>query len=201
MQEMKESRIEPSQVSGLIKSRRSIFPDQFVPGKKIPDEIVWQILENANWAPTHKKTEPWFFTVFTGNGLQKLARFQSETYLKSAGDKFKQDKYEKLQRTPLLCSHVIAIGMKRHREANIPEMEELAAVACAVQNIYLSTLGFGLGGYWSTGGVTYQEEAKSFFGLGEEDRLMGFFYLGYIQIPSPKGTRRPISEKTKWISE
>ena len=198
---MNQTDIGPDLVNELIRSRRSVFPDQLVPGKKIPDSIVWQILENANWAPTHKKTEPWRFIVFTERGLQKLASFQSETYLKTAGEKYKQDKYEKLLRTPLRCSHVIAIAMKRHAEAGIPEVEELAAVACAVQNIYLSTRAFGLGGYWSTGGLTYQEEVKSFFGLGESDRLMGFFYLGYVQVPSPNGKRSPIRDKTSWISE
>jgi len=198
---MNPKEIDPSLICEWIRSRRSVFPDQFVPGGKIPDEIIWQILENANWAPTHKKTEPWRFIVFTGKGLQKFASFQSETYLKTAGEKYKQDKYEKLMRTPLLCSHAIGIGMKRHMDANIPEVEELAAVACAVQNIYLSVGAFGLGGYWSTGGVTYQGEAKSFFGLGEDDRLMGFFYLGYVQVPSPNGKRSPIRDKTIWISE
>jgi nitroreductase len=72
-------------------------------------------------------------------------------------------------------------------------------VACAVQNIYLSTTAYGIGGYWSTGGVTYMEEAKSFYGLGDRDKLMGFFYLGVIQTPSPKAKRGPIIEKTTWV--
>ncbi|MBS1598093.1 MAG: nitroreductase [Bacteroidetes bacterium] len=189
----------PEEINSLIRSRRSVFADQYVPGKKIPDEIIQQLLENANCAPTHKLTEPWRFTIFTGEGLKKFAEFQSELYKKNAGDKFKQDKYGKLATTPLLCSHIIAIGMKRN--VSVPEMEEIAAVACAVENMYLSTVAYGIGGYWSTGGVTYDEEAKSFFGLQGDDRLMGFFYLGYIQTPSVKSMRRPINEKITWIRE
>ncbi len=60
-------------INELIRTRRSVFTQQFEPGKVIPDEIIWQALENANWAPNHKFTEAWRFTVFTGNGLQKLA--------------------------------------------------------------------------------------------------------------------------------
>jgi nitroreductase len=193
--------ITAEQADELIRTRRSVYPDQFVQGKVIPDETIMQLLENANWAPTHKNTEPWRFTIFKGDGLKKLAAFQADLYKKTAGEKFKQGKYEKLLITPLKCSHVIAIGMKRSTEINIPEIEEIAAVACAVQNLYLSTAAYGLGGYWSTGGVTYTQEAKPFFGLGETDTLLGFFFLGYVQTPSAKGSRKPIDGKTVWITE
>lgn len=201
MEESMEGALRPEIVNKLIRSRRSVFTDQFVPGKKIPDEIIHEILENANWAPTHKKTEPWRFMVFTGQGLQKLASFQSATYKKFAGDKYKEDKFRKLASTPLDCSHIISISMKRSLEANIPEVEEVAAVACAVQNIYLSVTAYGLGGYWTTGGITYMNEAKAFFHLEDNDRLMGFFYLGYIQIPPARATRGPIDQKTIWVIE
>jgi nitroreductase len=191
----------PDQTSLLIRSRRSVFTNQFVPGKKIPDQIIHEILENADWAPNHKHTEPWRFMVFSGKGLEKLASFQSELYRKTAGEKFKEDKFNKLASNPLLCSHIISIGLKRSQETEIPEVEEIAAVACAVQNIYLSVTAFGLGGYWTTGGVTYLPEAKSFFQLDQKDRLMGFFYLGYVKVPSARGVRRPIGEKTIWIGE
>jgi nitroreductase len=187
------------QVNEWIRSRRSVFPDQFESGKVIPEEIIGQLLENANWAPTHKLTEPWRFTVFTGGGLKKFADFQSMRYKATAGPKFRQDKYEKLQTTPLNCSHIIAITLKRH--SGIPEMEEVAAVACAVENLYLSLAPYGLGGYWSTGGVTFDPAARPFFGIEGEDQLMGFFYLGYVRVPAVRGTRQPVADKITWIRE
>ena len=98
------------------------------------------------------------------------------------------------------ASHIIAIGMKRTTTKNIPEVEDIAAVACAVQNIYLSVTAYGLGGYWTTGGVTYLEKAKAYFGLEEQDRLMGFFYIGYIAQPSTGATRLPLDAKVKWVT-
>ncbi len=185
-------------INKLIRTRRSTFPKQFLPDKKIPDDLVRTILENATWAPTHGLTEPWYFVVFTGDGLKKLASFQSELYKNEAKD-FKQDKYEKLQKQPLLASHVIAICMKR-TEGKIPEVEEIEAVACSVQNIYLSVTAHGLGGYWTTGGITYFQTAKAFFGLDEHDKLLGFFYLAQIAFPSPPGKRKPIEEKSTWVN-
>ena len=183
----------------LIRNRRSVFPKQFVPGKQIPDTVIREILENATWAPNHSLTEPWHFTVFTGEGLKKLAVFQSELYQAEAGEKFKEAKYIKLKEQPFLASHIIALGMKRSPEKKVPEVEEIAAVACAVQNIYLSVTVYGLGGYWTTGGVTYFDKAKSFFGLGPEDRLMGFFYIGHVAIPSPAASRTSVDKKLEWV--
>ncbi|HET9430378.1 MAG TPA: nitroreductase, partial [Chitinophagaceae bacterium] len=171
--------LNPEEFNNLARTRRSVFPDQFEPGKTIEDDIVREILTNALWAPNHGRMEPWHFTVFTGDGLKKLAAFQSELYKKESGLAFKESTHAKLQQNPLKASHIIAIGMRRTTEKNIPEVEDIAAVACAVQNIYLSVTAYGLGGYWTTGGVTYMESAKNFFGLRDEDRLMGFFYLGH----------------------
>ena len=197
MSQQQQIATEPALVNQVIRTRRSVFTQQFEPGKAIPDELIWQMLENANWAPTHKMTEPWRFTVFSGGGLQTLAEQQAAIYKEYAGPKFKQPKYEQMQKVPLLCSHVIAIGMKRHHD--IPEMEEIAAVACAVQNMHLTATAYGIGAYWSTGGITFIKEAKALFNLGEEDKLMGFFYLGYVRVPSTDGKRGSIEEKVNWI--
>ena len=186
-------------INHLIRNRRSVFPDQFDTGKQIPDEIIDNILINATWAPTHGQNEPWHFSVYTGSGIKQLASFQSELYKQESGSKFTASKYIKLQQQPLKASHIIALGMKRDANSRIPEIEEIEAVACAVQNIYLSVAAHGLGGYWTTGGITYYEKAKSFFGLGEADRLLGFFFMGYIAVPSAKGKRSNINDKVSWI--
>ena len=45
-------------VSGVIKKRRTVKPAK-MNGKSVPDEKVMQLLGLADWAPTHKHTEPW----------------------------------------------------------------------------------------------------------------------------------------------
>lgn len=193
--------LNPGYFNQLVRNRRSVFPDQLDTERKVDDAIIRDILMNATWAPNHGQVEPWHFTVFTGEGLKKLASFQSELYKAEAGDKFKEATWIKLQRNPLRASHIIAIGMKRTTTKNIPEVEDIEAVACAVQNIYLSVTAYGLGGYWTTGGVTYMDKAKPFFGLGQDDKLLGFFYIGHIAIPSETGKRRPIDEKVIWVKD
>ena len=192
--------INPKWFNQLARTRRSVFPDQFKAGEKISDDIIKEILINATWAPNHGQSEPWEFTVFTGDGLKKFATFQSEMYRQEAKDNFTEAKHMKLQQQPLKASHIIAIGMKRTTKKSIPEIEDIEAVACAVQNIYLSVVAYGLGGYWTTGGATYIEKAKYALGLGAEDKLLGFFYIGHVAIPSPPAKRAPLEEKVRWIT-
>lgn len=186
----------------LVASRRSTWPLQYEAGAKVDDAIVHQILENAIWAPNHGNTEPWFFKVFTDNGREKLADFQSNIYKsQTPADQFEEKKFNKLSNYPKLASHVIAIIMKRGKNQKIRKSEELLAVSCAVQNMYLTAAVYNVGAFWSTGGITYNrsQEVIDFFELGEEDELMGFFYVGKIKTPTPKGRRKSIEEKSEWV--
>ncbi|CAD5269803.1 MULTISPECIES: nitroreductase [unclassified Imperialibacter] len=184
----------------LIKHRRSIYTGQFT-GEKVDEAVIHQMLENANWAPTHGLTEPWRFTVFTGDGIQKLAAFQAELFKKvtTAQGNFNEGKYEGLKTKPLTSSHIIGIGMKRDAKGKIREIEEVEAVACAVENMYLTAAAYGVGCYWGSGGITYMEEAKSFFGLGENDKFLGFLFVGVAGSKWPEGNRGSVEEKTTWV--
>jgi nitroreductase len=183
----------------LIKNRRSVFPKDYS-GEKVNDAIVHQMLENANWAPNHKLTEPWRFVVFAGEGLKKLADFQSECYkqVTTADGSFQEDRYQGLKTKPMESSHIIAVGMKRDEKKSLPEWEELGAVFCAIENMYLTATAYGVGCYLSTGGITNFEEAKSFFGFGADDKLCGFLHVGIPKEELKEGKRRSIDEKVRW---
>ena len=53
--------------------RRTIKPAQMDSSRAIPRELLLELLEDANWAPTHGLTQPWRFHVFTGGGRDRLA--------------------------------------------------------------------------------------------------------------------------------
>jgi nitroreductase len=187
-------------VNKLIRERRSIFPRDYT-GKPVDDSIVQQILFNATWAPNHKMTEPWRFMVFTGEGLKKLAEFQGACYkqVANAKGKFEQDKYEGLLTKPLQSSHIISVGMRRDPKKSIPELEEIGAVYCAVENMYLTATAYGVGAYLSTGGITFYEEAKPFFNLGPDDKLLGFFHIGNTEYVAPQSRRKAVEDVTVWV--
>jgi nitroreductase len=197
-----ENHYDVKEFNSIVQNRRSIYPKQFVKNKTIPDKIIWEILENANRAPTHKLTEPWRFTVFAGNGRERFAQLQTEIYTKHAGKNFNEKKLVNLHDYPLLSSHVIVIGMKRNADNKIPEIEEIIATSCAIENIFLSLTAYGLGGYLSTGGITYFEEAKQHFNLEPQDKIIGTFFIGYPEeTPNTLTKRSPLQEKVNWIAD
>ena len=182
----------------VIQNRRSVYPPQFT-GEIIPDAIIVQMLENAQHAPTHKLTQPWRFTVFAGDAKQTFANAWAEAYKICAEENnaFSQSTYDKMLTKPMACSHIIAIGMKRHEI--IPEFEEICSVACAVQNMLLTASAAGAGGYWSTGGADTFHLLKLFFNLEDRDKLLGFLFLGMPRkMDFPPRQREPIEKQYKW---
>ena len=187
-----------NEITKIIRSRRSIFPPSFIE-KEIPQAVLLEILENANWAPTHKLTEPWRFKVFRGPGLQRLSQYLGDWYQSNTPpEKYSEKKYEKTIKKPLQSGCVIAICMMRDEQQRLPEWEELAAVACAVQNIWLTCTAHQIGGYWSSPRSII--EARDFLALQENEHCYGLFYMGYHNMPSLPGKRQPIEEKVEWVN-
>ncbi|DAZ96560.1 TPA: hypothetical protein N0F65_011784 [Lagenidium giganteum] len=187
----------------LIAHRRSIFPQDYDQTRTVPKEIIDKMLESANWAPTHARTEPWRFIVFsTPEARRRLGVKEAELYKKMVpADKFIEKKYQKKVKSKEQSSYVIAICMERQKSEKLPEVEEVCAVACAVQNMHLTATSYGVGAYWSSGGPIFSDEMKEFLGLGEKDKCLGFFYVGYPTGEHPKGARRSISEKVTWVTQ
>ncbi|KDO21314.1 hypothetical protein SPRG_13206 [Saprolegnia parasitica CBS 223.65] len=187
----------------LIAKRRSIFPRDYDTSRVVPESVLMKMLESANWAPTHGKTEPWRFVVFAGDARRRLGEKDAAIYkAKTPEDKFFPKKYTNKLQSKLDSSYVIAIVMKRQESKKIPEIEEIEAVACAVQNMHLSATAHGVGGYWSSGG-SFDDDMKAFLGLGAEDICLGLFYVGYPKpgFVHPKGARRPIQDKVTFVRE
>jgi nitroreductase len=191
--------VNADQITYIIRHRRTIKPKHFS-DRDIDESIVSEILENANWAPTHGMTEPWRFSIFTGDARRRLAEFLAATYkaITPQAD-FKPNKYEGMSQNAMLAPVVIAIGMKRQAIEKISELDELQAVACAVQNMHLTAAAHGLGGFWSTNGAAVSDAMRDFIGLGEKDRALGLFYLGYPEGDWPSSSRQPIDEKVRWV--
>jgi nitroreductase len=158
----------------VIRARRSVFPPLYTSDREVPRSIIEKILEAANWAPSHKKTEPWRFHVFTGKSREKLGKFM---------------------KAPVL----IAIVMHRDLSANLPEWEDIAATACAVQNMALACTAEGLGSFWSTPRPALN--ADLFLNLSENERCLGLFYIGYTEKETPIGERGVVSAKTTWMDD
>ncbi len=179
----------------LIKNRRSVFPAQYN-NKVLDKETIQKILDAANWAPTHKKTEPWRFKVMQGESQTQLGLFLASKY-RELEEKPKEFKIKKLTENPQKAGAIIAICMQRDPDARVPEWEEIAAVAMAVQNMWLCCTSLNIGCYWSSPGlIRFMDE---FFDLNEGEKCLGFFYMGHYDEEIPFSDRTPIADKITWL--
>jgi nitroreductase len=183
-------------LSNIIQRRRSIFPISYTT-QEVPVEVIKQILESANYAPTHKMTEPWRFIVFRKEGKtalgQELARLYKET---TPTHQFLQKKYDSIEEKAAQASCIVTLNAELHPD-KIPEWEEIAALACAVQNMALTAEALNVGAYWSSPGML--ADLKVYLNLGEQEKCFGLFYMGYHNEEPREARRTPIEEKTKWV--
>jgi nitroreductase len=185
-------------LSGIIKKRRSIKPAR-MNGKKIPDEQVKEILQLANWAPTHGRTEPWRFIVYAGDKVKEFCYQHAELYKAlTPTANFEQGNYDKQLHNGDLASHLIIAIMQRGNSPKIPALEEIAATAAAMQNILLGATAAGITSFWSTSGMTHHSAMKDFLKLKKEDTVMGIIYLGYSDEVSEGKRQTSMDVKVTW---
>lgn len=192
------------QISALIRHRRSIKPVDLDALREVERALLTTILEDATWAPTHGLTEPWKFVVHEGAARQRLAETMQRVYQATTpANEFREDKMKKMGENPLLAPVVIACVMERRGGAKIPELEEIEAVACALQNLQLSATAAGLGCYWSSPPILGTREFADWLQISTEDRCVGLIYLGWPKpgLNWPRSVRQPVESKTRWCDD
>jgi len=184
-------------ISEIIKIRRAT-PPRFLAKTEVSKDTIQNLLENANWAPNHKNTEPWRFKVYTGEAKQILAN-EIYSFLREKleiGESINLQKTEKfkngLERVPV----AIAIVLQRDEADRIPEWEEIAAVSMAVQNMWLTATSLNLGAFWATPG--FLPMLNNILKLEKGQKSLGFLYVGEIALDYPSQGRGDIVDKVEW---
>lgn len=173
-----------SDLADLIRARRtSMLVDRDRP---VPAELVGQLCELAMWAPNHKRTWPWRFALFTGDGRARLGEaLVADMIAADQGDEVKRAKtLTKYLRTPA----VLAVGCAPPVRDGL-RADDRDAVAAGIQNILLGATAVGLASYWSTPPIA---DAPNTIGLCQFDpgtRLVGAVYLGW---PSDQHIETPV---------
>ncbi len=177
----------------LLRERRSIF--NFRPDP-VPMPLLEVALEAGRWAPNHKLTEPWRFTIlgpetrvaliedFAAFAVRKLSPDATPDQRERAIAKARQ-KWSSKPAVVVVSQFLVDDEFRRG--------EDYASVACAIQNIMLAAWAVGLGSQWSTTPVTRDPVAMAKAGIPEGERVVGFIFLGYpAEIPETR--RKPLAE-------
>ncbi len=169
-----------SVVDQVIRTRRtSLLVD---PDEAVPEELVDHLIDLATWAPNHKRTWPWRFTVITGDAR---LRYGDALAAVAPGLGIAPEKVAKLRvkyaRSPVVVLVWLAVDADPVRAT-----EDRDAVAAAVQNLLLGATSFGLGSYWATIPEALTEATRRFAHVDDDHDLVALVYLGW-----PTGTVAP----------
>ncbi len=190
---------EHMRVFDIIKRRRSI-------GKMTEErparEQVERLLEAATHAPNHHKVQPWKFIVLAGKARAELGGVMAE----SLTDRLEETSSDKAQavlnkeRGKLLRSPVVIVVVAEPpHQPKVLEIENIEAVAAAVQNMLLTAEEMGLACMWRTGDAAYDPRVKQWLGLAPDEHIVSFLYVGYPAIPHLERVPIPFEEKTSWL--
>ena len=177
-----------------------VSPEKFTK-RLVHAEQLELAITNATWAPTHGLTQPWFFHVYLGDGMSILREnlpliYKSET----PPEKFSEAKWEKLHQRLSHVNAVVVVSMRRNETSKINEVEEIEAVACAVQNFLLTCTAYGLSVYWSSPGFIYGHAMKRFLQLNDSDKCLGLLYVGYPEEMQHQAHRKPLEYVSTWYT-
>ncbi|MBI5566026.1 MAG: nitroreductase [Chloroflexi bacterium] len=164
----------------------------------VPRELIEQLLNAAVQAPNHHKVRPWRFAVLQGAAREKLGEAMARS-LQIRKIEATADDLQKERLKPLRAPVVIAVAVDKPAIPKVLEIENVAAVAAAVQNLLLAAHALGLGAFWRTGPAASDPAIKSFLGFAPDQNVIGFVYVGYPEmLPSPP-QRPSFEDRTLWL--
>lgn len=174
-----------------IRARRSI--GRLVEPAPAGDDLT-AILEAGACAPDHGELRPFKFVVLEGRGQDEFGKVLADAYLARCErdgvdpvDAKHEKERTKLGRAPM----VIVICAIRRESEKIPWIEQQMAAGAAAQNMLLAATALGYGSMWRTGDPAYDPLVRQALGLGGDDAIVGFLYVGTATEAAKKSPNEP----------
>ncbi len=159
-----------------------------------PDEAqLAEILQVAMSAPDHGRLYPYRFITIRGDARYRLSEIFVQATRQREPDvdaAYLAKQREKPLRSPLI---VVVVASLVESE-KIPEIEQMLSAGAAAHNVLLASnaLGFGsvwltlgFGSVWLTGANAYDDYVCGELGLAENERIIGFIFLGTPELDIP----------------
>ena len=163
----------------------------------IPRELIEKLLSAAVQAPNHHRVRPWRFVVLTGTARNKLGDVFAASQLDRKPD-LPPEASDKTRGLPLRAPVVIAVGVDKPSEEKVHEIENIAAVAAACQNLLLAAQAEGLAVQWRTGEWARDPQIKEYLGFSAEQHLLAYLYIGYPEFTAEYPPRPSFEDRTVW---
>ncbi len=181
----------------FLQSRHSTPANQLI--EPAPDATeLKQILQAAMAAPDHGRLQPYRFIKIEGEGRHRLSELFAEAvqkrdpqvtpeYLKKQADK------------PLRSPMIVVVVATLIDSPKVPRIEQMLSAGSAAHGILLASETLGFGSIWLSGDNAYDDTVKQGLGIGENEEIIGFVYLGTKKNQMPPRQAAPTDRfLTNW---
>lgn len=144
-----------------------------------------RMLAAAVAAPDHGRLRPWRFLVVSGEARANLGALFARALELRQPDAPAQALEQERQRAFRAPVTVVVVAELQRDHPKIPEIEQIAAVAAATQNLLLAAHAMGFAAKWSTGKNAYDPEVAKGLGLAPEDRIIALVSIGRLAADAP----------------
>ncbi len=183
----------------LLLTRRSVKPAMLGEPGPTPAELA-ALLTAAARVPDHKKLVPWRFIVFEGEARARFGRVLGQACQAEEKEAPSESRLEferaRLLRAPL----VVAVISRVAPQAPAPEWEQVLSCGAACQNLCLAANAMGFGTCWITEWYAYSPAVREALGLGPDEKIAGFVYIGTARERQADRERPALDKITsRWI--
>lgn len=160
-------------VDAIITSRRTCL--KMDPERAVDPTVVGQLCRLATWAPNHRRTQPWRFAAFTGDGRRDLG----DTIAALMAEEGRPaEKVAKTRVKYLRAPMVLVVGSAPGRD-ELETTENRDAVAAAIQNVLLGATARGLASFWSSVATPTAPRLLELCGFEPATAVVAAIYLGH----------------------
>ena len=196
----------------VVEKRRSVRAFNSEPVSK---EIILELLEAANMAPSATNSQPWSFLVLEKNELEALFLITEEAFNERFGamprDEVDQklarlsipdeDKFRGLSRfyKTLGGAPVVIVVCVTRGDSDYNSLLNIASASAAVQNLLLAASNKGLGSCWMMGPLQKREkEIKALLKIPANQDIIAMVPIGYPEKEPLPPAKTAVVDKTRW---
>ncbi|KAB2940548.1 MAG: nitroreductase [Hyphomicrobium sp.] len=164
-------------IIAFLSKRRSVKPDRLIAPGPSPAELT-TMLTIASRVPDHKKLAPWRFIVIEGEARAQLGEVVAQACIAAEKEPPSHVRLETERSRLLRAPLVIAVVSRVTAHRSAPEWEQILSAGAACFNLCLAANALGYGTSWITEWIAYNQAVGAALGLGDNERIAGFVYVG-----------------------
>lgn len=160
-------------------------------------EALDLILRAAMRVPDHQRLRPYEFILCQGEGLDRLGAIMERAAI-AAGKP--ADVIARAPRMPHRAPLVVVVAAKHRPSDLVTPLEQHLTAGCAVMAMQMAAQALGFNGVWRSGWFMADPGLHTDLGLGPDDRIVGFLYLGTPSRPPSPAPAAPEREGfVRWL--